>query len=144
MNDPYLIPGQVCEVLDNDNIKYYMDFRDYRIITGIKMPTFEDIKYYNMILSTDRYRPIGTEWDFAPDWAVCSTIYKDGSVRLWGNEKHAEHFNKKDTRWLNSHSQFCVCECGICPDPTRYQGDAWLDSLRLRPEWAKGGYHFDN
>jgi len=137
MNDPYLIPGQVCEVWDCKEKPNFIPVARFKMYGADGRPRFRRTSPQTSYV-WDHYRPMGTEWDFAPDWAVCCTVYKDGSVRLWNNEKHAEHFNKKDTRWLISHSQFCVCECGICPDTTRYQGDNWRDSLRLRPDWAKG------
>jgi len=129
--DKYLITGQVCEVWDKiETIQslYFINFdKDNKPVFGIH-PTST-----RTLIQLANYRPIGTEWDFAPDWAVCSTVDKNGVVSFWSNTG----VQSSCERWY-SWSEVSDCYgCGICPDKSRYQGDAWKTSLRMRPDWAK-------
>lgn len=129
MKDPYLIPGQVCEVWDGpykpDNPQVERFFK----ISGSGF--FIGSMFGENNCPWENYRPHGTEWDYAPDWAVCSTVDACGDLKFWEDTpkirvclwEYGKATKKKD--------------CGVCPDKTRYQGDTWKTSLRMRPDWAK-------
>ena len=128
MNDPYLDkPGVACEVW---NDKYIINGN---IIKRFKH-TVNNIPFFTGFTTWSHYRPINTEWDYAPDWAVCSTVDRNGEVTFW------EEIPSRDAMdlcvWLPGGDTKQMA-CGICPDKSRYQGDAWKNSLRMRPEWAK-------
>lgn len=139
MKDPYLMKGMPCEVWDNRDA--YIELSYFYAYDNAGFPTFIEQYYKKMIDRTcpnigyKYYRPIGTEWDFAPPWAVCSTIDQKGYFNFWRSEHVITNV------WGTYESNFLVqnrkISCGICPDKTRYEGDAWKTSLRMRPEWAK-------
>ena len=134
--DPYLVPGAVCEVWDKHHFgeRHIKKFYEYNF-NG--QPTFRNIgeafgvTYFN-------YRVLDTEWTHAPDWAVCSTVDYDGRIRFWNTKDIRLTFF--DDQWttgdMYTHAIDNSMVCGICPDKTRYQGEAWKTSLRMRPEWA--------
>lgn len=142
MKDPYLIPGQLCEVWNNENYwAYYFykyDCSEREIFLKFKMQN-----YYDGLpgLYFDNYRPIGTEWDFAPGWAICSTVDKNGTIVFWDtNELYPAETG--GIFYINSwHSPDDAValkkSCGICPDKSRYEGKSWKTSLRMRPDWAE-------
>lgn len=146
MKDPYLIKGKVCEIVDPGYIKDYQICVAYFHSYDNKKPRF--VKHNAHLLEPDglfiyaiNYRPIGTEWDFSPLWAVCSTIDPDGGVGFWESEKVLPRIDQTYKGWTLRGGGNSM-ECGICPDKSRYQGDngnAWKISLRMRPEWAKNG-----
>lgn len=140
MKDPYLIPGAICEVWNKSSMMiipmYFMGYKNNKAIfvhkkeimlykSGFEVKGCEN--YY------DYYRVLNTEWTFAPDWAVCSTVDKDGRITLWSLIKVVP----VSSYWNNTDGPFDSIYCGKCPDKTRYEGDAWKTSLRMRPEWAK-------
>lgn len=132
MKDPYLIPGQICEVWDGDYnnravLYFYEMISDILYFTPTKLLN-RDVKDYYKI-SYKHYRPIGTEWDFNPPWAVCSTVCANGSMIFWKNIAQAKHMH---CYYLPNDDY----DYFICPDKSRYEGDAWKTSLRMRPEWA--------
>jgi len=133
MNDPYLIPGQVCEVWGDINYDTAIKKLKYFVMYVENNAVFAYVSggMCRLLEPAINYRPIGTEWDSAPDWAVCCTVDKDGSLVFWEDTPFVNIYEK-----YNQSPKVKRLYFGICPDPTRYQGDAWLDSLRLRPEWA--------
>lgn len=144
MKDPYLVKGQVCEIW-NSRDQYVDTAYFWKFCTKTGNPIFVESYYRgsldvnNIFQSYKYYRPIGTEWDFAPDWAVCSTVDKDGALTFWSSIHigivrtseliYTGEWGSGTATYLNG---------GICPDKTRYQGSAWKskDSLRMRPAWA--------
>lgn len=146
MKDPYLIPGAMCEVWNKSSMiiipMYFMGYKNNKAIfvhkkeimlykSGFKVKGCEN--YY------DYYRVLNTEWTFAPNWAVCSTVDADGRITLW-SIVDVKYFFSEYTGggyWNNTKVPFNTLHCGICPDKTRYEGDAWKTSLRMRPDWAK-------
>lgn len=150
MKDPYLIPGQICEVWNDSNqyidLGYFIKEEDGTFLfSSNKHNGVPDIS--SSFLSSGYYKPIGTEWDYAPDWAVCSTVDSRGHLKFW-NTKDIVPLTIK-TKGLypkeiwaatgNKHENMYVkkISCGEYPDKTRYQGAAWKGSLRMRPSWAK-------
>ncbi len=132
MRDPYLIPGQICEMSDEkDSCVGY--FYKYRTI----IPSFKMLKKYKSELyDCENYKPIGTEWDPGrfPEWAVCSTVDQDGEIKYWAvktfvtiNTELGKHGSTSQTKYFSG---------GLCPDLSRWEGDAWKTSLRMKPEWA--------
>ena len=65
-------------------------------------------------------------------WHGMASISTDDKVMLFGGKSGGTIFN--DT-WITNDIQAQMISCD-CPDKTRYQGDAWKTSLRMRPEWA--------
>lgn len=144
MRDPYLIPGQPCEVLNKESMclttMYFkeVDSRGYNVFYKTKLISLNSnipdvVGAHNFY---DFYHPIGTEWDYAPAWVVCSTVDQDGVIRFWGTmDLTTDHHIGE---WIE-YSPDCDNEIQhfICPDKTRYEGDAWKTSLRMRPDWAK-------
>lgn len=125
MKDPYLIPGQPCECWDT----YYRGrpcYGEFKNFSGTGRIVFRRV-YADIIF--DHYRPIGTEWDFAPDWAICSTVDSDRVIHLW------KTIPKPLNKFWDATGEIMIC--GICPDLSRWQGDAWKTSLRMRPAWAR-------
>lgn len=140
MRDPYLIPGQVCEVWQSiynkgDLIKVKTSgfFVKYD-----GEPLFR-IGIQQSLTCVYDYRPVGTEWDFAHDWAACSTVDANGIIHFWSTSQITP--NGIFGVWEDLTSVYCTKGPSdfICPDKTRYQGDAWKDSLRMRPDWADIG-----
>jgi len=150
-NDPYLIPGQVCEVWgfgSHTNSRILAYFETYKNKTFYFKNENDDESWPIKICN---YRPIGTEWDFAPDWAldpknkdVCSMVDADGKLYLYSStdgieDRKYEFEGEKTGQWIITNSGKTIrVQCGICPDKTRYEGDAWKTSLRMRPIWAGG------
>lgn len=145
-HDPYLVPGVICEVW---NVReHYVDTGYFWKYDKNGFPIFVESYYRgkldvnNIFQSYQNYRPIGTEWDNAPKWAldpknqdVCSTVDDSGEVYIW---KYSDVICKDDywTHEKYDEDIISIC-CGICPDKTRYEGEAWKTSLRMRPDWAK-------
>ena len=131
MKDPYLIPSQICEVWNGDAIipvkeLYYFSgygIQDELLFGKEKNRIAQHLKVF------EHYRPIGTEWDFDPPWAVCSTVCANGSMIFWKNIAQAKHMH---CYYLPNDNY----DYFVCPDKSRYEGDAWKTSLRMRPEWA--------
>lgn len=139
IKDPYLVPGVVCEVWDKGLFKYrrpvyFLKYDD----TGTKIePLFSDERpevYCKDGFKANNYWVLNTEWTFSPDWAVCIAIEATGKIRYFSEIPYTY---ESCNYWIpNNESKVSVC--GICPDKTRYQGEAWKDSLRSRPVWAEG------
>ena len=136
MKDPYLINGQICEVWfydgKNKTLRYFIDY------DIDETPLFTNGSNNKRAYSSywPKYRPIGTEWDFAPNWVVCTTVDRNSLMYAWGTsdlkcDSCSWHQNIIDTIDLR------VMCLGVCPDKSRYQGDAWKKSLRMRPKWVK-------
>lgn len=146
MNDTYLIPGQPCFVWNmsyaNRRIMLFTAHENGKLLFVPCKNAYEwEIEPYN------NYIPIGTEWDFAPKWAldpknkdVCSTVDEDGMLKIWNTKDvfttTALRDNKNCWYWKHFIGVFFVV-CGICPDKSRYMDGAWEHSLRARPEWAE-------
>lgn len=154
MCDSYLIPGQLCQVWNNSTplfregvyfLKYDKDNRE-------RFLDFWPLEDSYLVKETtgqcfDNYRPVGTEWDFAPDWVCGSLIDSNGKIILTDKPelfKPVEQFCYRYSgfkilaggNWVSK----VKCEyliCGKCPNRIRYEGRAWKTSLRMRPEWAK-------
>lgn len=91
-----------------------------------------------LLKEIEYYRVLNTEWTFADECHVCSTVDQDGVVMLWTGPKLPIVFKKSKCWVINGYRKGTKhIECGICPDKTRYEGDAWKTSLRMRPDWAK-------
>jgi len=131
-NDPYLIPGQPCEVWDdaNPNSKQLVYFAFYGPDNKPRFTMFSNEIQRQVHWLRYHYRPIGTEWDLAPDWAVCSTVDADGGLRFWKTIQLSFYDFVK--AW--SYTQTIL----FCPDKSRYEGEAWKKSKRKRPVWAGG------
>lgn len=145
--DPYLQNGITpCYVWDNG-------WSEEKERIGIFTLYINEKPFFRMPksiinLSFDNYRPINTEWDYAPEWAfdpknkdVCSTVDKDGTLRIWNTSditpvEQIPAGGKKDSWWWNHMIATVFIVCGICPDKFRYEKDAWKTSRRTRPEWA--------
>jgi len=129
--DPYLIPGQICEVWDNR-------IENIHVVYFIKMHD-NGFPLFSGYTRWENYHPKGTEWDFAPDWAVCSTVDKNGRILFWDTDNPSTNPGASLGRdcWGYFGRHFRVMECGICPDKSRYDGESWKTSMRMRPEWAK-------
>lgn len=135
--DPYLKPGTPCEVWDNNSSKkllyfslYYTDGKPRFLISKINLENGVHRLY-------DNYRPLNTEWDYAPDWAVCSTVDEDGGIRFWAQD---DDILQIENEWIDQnygHSEYQEQSEFICPDKSRYEGVAWKTSLRMRPDWAQ-------
>lgn len=146
MKDPYLVPGQLCEVWNDENYWSYY-FYKYDEFERPCFSRFKIVKEYEGLpgLYFDNYRPHGTEWDYLSKWNynpenknMCSTVDADGRLYIWGNCKEIERVNS--IWWFKNRERPPVgnrIAIGICSDKSRYQGDAWKTSLRMRPEWAK-------
>lgn len=138
IKDPYLIQGQACEVWDSPEYKElaYFDYHESGTNWFVDNVTKKMIKpFYSF--SSKYYRPIGTEWDFAPDWAVCRTVDQSGQLNFW-SKKSPFAICTGEGLW-DCFGSVTYLRCGICPDKTQYQDDAWKTSLRMRPDWAKVG-----
>ena len=130
MRDPYLEEGQVCWVWDDD-----LKFKQLGIfikISGTGHKIF-CIPGYIGVVQFDNYWPVGTEWDFAPDLAVCSTVDSDGKIYYWDGTPIVTNQMGKEI-WFFGDAGNCMSG-GICPDKERVRN--WKKSLRMRPEWAK-------
>jgi hypothetical protein len=140
VKDPYLIIGQPCEVWEGGE-----EYRQLKYFIGMDreglFPLFCDWKNHDgewvPMTDTRCYRPINTEWDLGcfPEWAVCSTVDENGIMTYWSTDNL--YYTKYGNEW-----NFNICDgelmtCGLCPDLSRWQGDAWKTSLRMKPEWAK-------
>jgi hypothetical protein len=84
--DPYLQPGWPCEVWDNNRagetvyvLRYYTGVSD----SELRFSEWND-GCADGANTWDYYRPIGTEWDFAPEWADRLVIEPFGSVTFYG------------------------------------------------------------
>lgn len=147
MKDPYLIPGQICEVWNGKEKPDYpciLRFNGYS-----RLGELQDMPFSVW----SNYRPIGTEWDFAPKWAldpenknVCSTVDSNGRIKLWNGKpkitipKQGKNRLLDQGIWAWRAGIKYKVDCGYCPDKSRYVGDAWKEkSLRMRPEWVKLG-----
>lgn len=127
MKDPYLIPGQVCKVWDNEKQKKLATFYQ----------TSNTINYFecnNEIIDFAFYRPIGTEWDFAPDWAVCSVIFGGGQIYFSNTVeiKYTDIFTwifKRESKYKR------MVSCGWTKDKNRRENSP--NSLCMRPAWAE-------
>lgn len=139
MIDPYLIPGQLCEVWDFIANKRYYKFELYN---DVDIALFNINKKYPVPF--DKYRPIGTEWDFAPGRALdpknknaCSTVDADGTIQIfWSNDGNLslDKLKPKDNKWI--HAGFANhITVGICKDEERVKN--WKSSMRMRPAWAE-------
>lgn len=137
MKDPYLIPGAICEVWNAR--PQYIDTAYFWKYDRNGVPVFVESYYrgeldvHNILSSYSNYRVLNTEWTFAPDWALCSTVDQDGRITLWSLVKVVP----VSSYWNNTEGPFNAIHCGTCPDKTSYDGDAWKTSLRMRPKWAK-------
>ena len=147
--DPYLVQGVPCWVWDNwhdeEIVRCFWDWweqKERQDGTGPMIPRFSELKNMPIGLNVyDNYYPIGTEWDFAPNWAVCSTVDSNGMIRFW-NELAAENLVCTILgKWIRTNLNILDDNKSyfLCPDKSRYEGDAWRASLRWRPKWAKGG-----
>lgn len=162
MKDPYLIPGQPCEVtigyVGEEPYKQVWYFLDWWTGDGScewkgdAMPRFIQKQGAPpgraKIDIFEKYCPIGTEWDFAQDWAVCSVVQENGMIVFFDtlNPEPITSHCKTAGRWkpfsgipYDTGYLYLDMRCGICPDKTRYQGEAWETSLRMRPDWAVVG-----
>lgn len=153
--DPYLVPGQICEVWHIDYKFREIRYFSRHVIVGDNTTRPVFVRDYNAIginafeSCFDHYRPIGTEWDFAPGWVNASLADSNGGIILTDKP---EYFNFYEQFYIR-HTGFKLsmggnwvsdrkCEilyCGICPDKSRYEGEAWKTSLIDRPEWAEVG-----
>lgn len=144
--DPYLVPGQVCEVWDNKEA--YIELHYFYKYDSAGFPIFLEQFYRGKLdvnalhMKSRFYKPIGTEWNFIKNHPkqekfVCSTVDKSGKMQLWtySDLKYGTGF------WYHGRfdEELISIDCGICPDKTRYEGNAWKTSLRMRPDWAKVG-----
>jgi len=135
MIDPYLTPDAPCWVWgdwEGEDQKEVWHFFGYK--RG--KPEF-----YQMQCATyfyfDHYYPVGTEWDFAPPDAVCSTVDADGGIRFW----ESDNLDQVNDEWIDRECGYQGCQGPsdfICPDKSRFEGKAWETSLRMRPTWARG------
>ena len=79
-HDPYLQPGWPCEVWDEWGVDCHLRY--------YSMGGF--VKKFSSIgeiagMEFSNYRPIGTEWDFAPEWADRLVIETFGKIRFYGD-----------------------------------------------------------
>jgi len=74
--DPYLQPGCPCEVWNSTDDRVIRRFSYMREEIGF----FYDTTKNGRPNGWHHYRPIGTEWDFAPDWADTAEISKYGQI----------------------------------------------------------------
>ena len=113
--DPYLQPGWPCEVWDDGiytkHLRYFVRPTDSgrwfaESVSGLTC--MNSMEY-------DNYRPIGTEWDFAPDKADYIVIGQNGNAEFMSN------------------GPYC-CNSGLIKTvlPKEYYGQTMH-----RPEWAK-------
>jgi len=138
--DPYLTQGKICEVWNTDkNKRKVMYFWGEHAGALYFCSQYSDLHVSDFQIRFKNYRPTGTEWNFAPikktyGWdAVCSTVDICGELTFWNRyEIETCHVS-----WYDIEYKANFLNCGICPDKTRYEGDAWKTSLRMRPEWAK-------
>lgn len=130
MKDPYLIHRQVCKVWNNGKLLmpvFYLEFIGFDNDTPLWKESCFTESYF------ENYYPIGTEWDFAPEWAICSTVDKDGRILFWSEVPCL--WVKKNT-WVTDIEKCRIMEGGICPDFSRWKGKAWESSIREKPVWA--------
>lgn len=142
--DPYLIPGQPCEISGEGGkfLRYFLDwwYGDNEHKLDSPMPRFYVDYHLNKKthIGIDiyyDYRPIGTEWDFAPDWAEYIVVEKRGRVYYY---KDKPKINGNNQYWETTKgSQSFVLGGGICPDKSRYENGAWKNSLIARPDWTR-------
>jgi len=128
MKDPYLIQGIACEIWDGTEKPKYPPIARFEKISGSGFLIF--LNQNGDMCVTENYRPIGTEWDFFPKWVVCSTVTRTGHIIHWANHFQADHMH----HCYLPNDDYDVM---ICPDKSRYEGEAWKNSLRMRPEWAR-------
>jgi hypothetical protein len=80
--DPYLQPGWPCEVDRGDGVfslKYYNETIDKNTHCFVAIKdNVGKVHWEGSDVYTRSYRPIGTEWDFAPGWADKLKITVDG------------------------------------------------------------------
>jgi len=140
MNDLYLKPGAPCEVWDDSREAFalllYFNYEESGNLRFVNIPNKVG-KPGGYIFHN--YRPIGTEWGYAPKWAGYSTVDADGSIIFWD---FADIIKPINGSWSwdqeDFKGQIPRWDCGgICPDKSRYEGENWKDSLRMRPEWAR-------
>lgn len=136
-NDPYLKPGVICEVWDDSTVEKPANpiiARFVKVSSGgfncFKMQIVKNLTVW------DNYRVLETEWKFAPPDAVYSTVNKNGIIQLWSAPMSFHICNTANGVHGNT-SRMKYIMCGICPDKSRYEGEAWKTSLRMRPKWAK-------
>ena len=160
MVDPYLMKGIPCYIWPDrgkDGGIELLVFLDYWDNPGKGLiPRFRRIDKDYMTVVSPVYQPIGTEWDFAPDWAICSTVEADGNIHFWneipeiwnrfqqalsGVERmsiQSVYFEKDPYEgWRGSSGAEQPSTHFKCPERSRYEGEAWRSSMRMRPEWAK-------
>lgn len=143
-NDPYLIPNCPCYVWDGDAmipVKELWFFVGYGLRNE---PLFKRQLNVSaaLLVSFDHYRPIGTEWDFAPDWAVCSTVDSDGMIEFWDQTSMEWFLTADDDEKHKSGGWYDPYLNGgdstmKCPDESRYIDGAWETSLRKKRPWAE-------
>jgi len=132
--DPYLVPGAICEVWNDDgdttlrcfseyNHKGYPRFVLRRGLIGVGDSGF----FYH------HYRVIGTPWDHAPDEAEWVATDKKGRIYFYETKPEVG-----SSMWEVSTP---ICPAPICPagyDAAVKSGKVdWTTTLRRRPEWAK-------
>lgn len=143
--DPYLVPGQICEVWHIDYKFREIRYFSRHVIVGDNTTRPVFVRDYNAIginafeSCYDHYRPIVTEWNFAPAWAVCSTVNHVGVVEFWSSNKIFPVDNSGKVWFWDYAPTPQIMICGICPDKSRYEGDAWKRSRIDRPKWAEVG-----
>ena len=136
MNDPYLIPGQVCEVWDCKEKPDFISVARFEVYGSDGRPRFRRTSPQASYV-WEHYRPIGTEWDFLPPWATCSVVNRAGAIRGWKTTHLYYDEDLEDWRGEKNIDRRMSKACGFCPDKTRYQDGAHETSIRMRPEWAK-------
>jgi len=88
--DPYLQPGWPCELKLIASPKKWVGYWD-----GEAFCRYHDLTHneeHRWKLGHHHYRPIGTEWDFAPEWAV--SVY---STDIPGNTCWIYRAGEEDT-----------------------------------------------
>lgn len=137
MRDPYLIPGQICEEWEGgEEYRKLVYFVGYDRAGAFPLFCRFGNQDCDWVPLTDLscYEPVGTEWKFAPSWAICSTVDKFGRIEFWSSNTPE---CLENGYWKKNFKLSKSIVCGICPDKSRYENGAWKTSLRMRPEWAK-------
>jgi len=136
--DPYLVPGAICEVWNEDDtwneddicLKYFSKYDD----KGHPCFVFRPGMVGDSGLGYQHYRVIATPWDHAPEKAEWVATDQDGRMYFYKTKPGVG-----SEGWVMS---LPICSAGY--DAAVKSGEVdWATTLRRRPAWAKTSLKHD-